>query len=142
MFAGALPFAACALLMAIGYEQLPVLGRIDLILSSYAFAIAAFMLGVYWGLCIGHLNSDKQSFSLMLLSNLLFLLAWFCFLLDINSIVFYAVLLYIFVKLLLIDRRLLAKGAIEKPYYQARFKVTIVVTISLLSAMFSLGLSF
>jgi hypothetical protein len=118
-YLGAIPFIVCACF------------RIsDLILLTYGLAIASFMAGTHWGLCLK--KSDKFTHGIFLASTVITLSAWFCYLLCSASI---CLLIFagIFISLMLIDYLLYRKNLESKDYFQLRLSITTIVVVSLLA---------
>lgn len=125
--AGAIPFALPALLYLFGISQLPLLGALQPIVSSYGLVILSFMAGVHWGQVI----HKPRWHLLLIISNVITLSGWFAFLTG-NATLLWCVLILGFVALLLVDRRLLAAGRITPAYWRLRMVVTIIVVTALL----------
>lgn len=125
--AGAIPFALPALLYLFGISQLPLLGALQPIVSSYGLVILSFMAGVHWGQVI----HKPRWHLLLIISNVITLSGWFTFLTG-NATLLWCVLILGFVALLLVDRRLLAAGMITPAYWRLRMVVTIIVVTALL----------
>ena len=123
-YAGTLPFAACAVLLAAGVPDLPALGSWAAIAAGYGLAIASFMAGVHWGTYL-HRAPDLP-LNLLLTSNAITVAVWLAFVfapvtvsLTITGLAFLA--------LLLIDYRLAGAGSITQAYVVLRRNVTLVV---------------
>lgn len=138
MVAGVVPFLGAAIALLAQVRDLPLLGSLEFLFLSYAFGICSFMLGSYWGLSLGQQGGEKDdSDKLMVLTNVTFLLAWFCWIFDVPKPILLVVFAFIFIKLLLIDRRLLAEHRIEAHYFRLRALVTSLVCLSLLLVLLS-----
>ncbi len=125
--AGAIPFALPALLYLFGMSQLPFLGELQPIVSSYGLVILSFMAGVHWGQVI---NKPRWHL-LLIISNVITLSGWFAFLTG-KATLLWCVLILGFMALLIVDRRLLVAGIITPAYWRLRMAVTAIVVISLL----------
>ncbi len=125
--AGAIPFALPALLYLFGISQLPRLGALQPIVSSYGLVILSFMAGVHWGQVI----HKPRWHLLLIISNVITLSGWFAFLIG-NATLLWCVLILGFVALLFVDRRLLAADMITPAYWRLRMAVTTIVVIALL----------
>jgi hypothetical protein len=132
-YAGTFPFIICVILLHYGVEALPLLGRVDLILSTYALVILSFMAGVHWGQHLG--QNDLWSRLLPLMSNAITLAGWFGFLLLKSGE--FAILCSIgFAALLWIDLRLWQSGYLSLKYITLRRNVTVIVIGSLITSVF------
>lgn len=129
-FAGVTPFLFCALLSLLGVNMLPPAGDIDLLANSYGLAIISFLAGIHWATFLYRQNEVRVN--LMVTSNVVFLLAWFAFMLapvDASLIVQFFAL----VVLLLIDRGLRARELIASHYYRVRLVATSLAGASLVA---------
>jgi len=132
---GALPFAAFSVLLALGVRQIPWLGNVSELLSSYSLVIAVFMCGIHWGQYLQ--QNDQQFVNLFLVSNILTVLLWFAYLLvPVRLFLIFA--LIVFIAILLIDTRLLARSLITASYFKTRLIVTSVVGVFLLLAIYAI----
>ena len=127
--AGTLPFVAGAALAFANIQDLPVLGATEALVISYGLAIVCFLTGTHWGMQI--VAETRAPGYLLILSNLLFLVAWIGYLL-LPAAGAALVLAGTFGILLLVDHRLLDYAVIERPYFQMRTLATIVAIVSLL----------
>lgn len=130
-FAGVLPFLAAFILLLVGENEIPFLGKTDAVISAYALVIVSFMAGSHWGL---HFNlSNTYRIYVPVLSNVFALLGWFAFL--ILPFAFFMIkCASLFCILLLIDTILLKEKVISRRYFQTRVLVTVLV-VPLLSLM-------
>ena len=135
-YAGALPFVACAGLLSLGVNSLPVLGATYDVLLVYALVINSFLAGAHWGQHLG--LSGVWSWRLPVFSNISAVLLWLGFLLAPTTLLL-ALFILNFAAMLLIDRRLLRAGIISEHYWQTRWRVSLVVIASLLVAGFAGG---
>jgi hypothetical protein len=134
-FAGTIPFIFCTLLLITGVQSLPLLGKVDHILSVYGLVISAFMAGSHWG---QHLNlNNKWKFYLPVFSNLAAVALWTGYIVF-NPQQFLIALVMSFVVLLLIDNKLFKAGIITMQYFRTRCLVTSIVVASLLVAWASI----
>jgi hypothetical protein len=127
-YAGVTPFLACALLPLIGISSLPPFGPLDQLVNSYGLAIVCFLAGIHWANYLN--NQDVLPFNLMISSNVVFLVAWFAYVLgELSwSLVIQIVALFI---LLLIDWRLKSAAVITAHYFRARFIATALASAAL-----------
>ena len=128
-FAGVTPFLAGALLPLAGIVSLPVLGPLDVLVSSYGLAIVSFLTGIHWATYL--YRQDEVPFNLMISSNVVFLAAWFAFVLASTGGALTAQLVALIV-LLLIDRGLQARGLISADYFRTRAIATILAAAAIL----------
>lgn len=128
-FAGTLPFVACALLPLAGVTSVGPLGRLDLLANSYGLAIVCFLAGIHWATALTH--SASMPFNLLVISNIVFLVTWFAYVLADTgwSLITQLVVLIV---LLLIDRQLASLALISRPYFQARLIATAIGSAALL----------
>jgi len=123
-FAGALPFIACAVLMALGFADAPVLGGYDNIAAAYVLTILSFMSGIHWGTYL--YRHSEISLNLFVTSNIVTIAGWIVFLiLPVQMMFFFSMIG--FATLLLIDHGLYKHGLITRPYYETRRNVTFIV---------------
>ena len=78
--AGVTPFVACALLPLIGIESIEPFGALDRLAAVYGLAIVSFLTGIHWATQI--YEPQQSPFNLLLASNVVFLFAWFAFVLG------------------------------------------------------------
>ena len=131
-YAGAAPFIACAALLSLGVNSLPILGATYDILLVYALVINTFLAGAHWG---QHLRrTDAWSRLLPILSNASAVLLWLGFLLLPEAAL---IVLFVanFVALLLVDHKLHQAGNISSDYWRTRCQVTLVVVLSLATTL-------
>ena len=128
-FAGALPFLACAVLLAAGITVVLPFGSIAQVANSYGLAITCFLAGIHWSIYLG--NQKDPPFNLLLSSNIVFLLVWIMYLIAGTelSLVTQAVAL---IALLIVDRSLANAAVISSHYFRTRVIVTAIATVSLL----------
>jgi hypothetical protein len=123
-YAGALPFIGCAVLQMIGIKEVPLLGNLKTVASSYGLTILSFMAGAHWG---QYLEGKRADVNLLIASNALTLTAWFGFLL-LPPLAFSVLLALLFAAAYLIDQQLHPQSA----YLTARRNVTLIVSASLI----------
>jgi hypothetical protein len=123
VFAGALPFIACTLLVL-----LPLLPAVDVraLFDSYALVILAFLCGAHWGQ--GIVARGTAPLNLFLVSNALVLLLWLAHAFLPATPFLLLVLLELWL-LLWIDRCLYASELIDQWYYITRIRITLIVAI-------------
>lgn len=127
-YAGVLPLLAATIASLIQLE----FSGLDYhrIILSYGAVIASFIAGIHWGL---YLLKDA-SMNLFVHSNVAVLLAWLAAVTGLWISVF--ILIFCFVYLLGIDKRLYSEGLIEGWYLRMRTVVSCIVI--LLLAVYSL----
>ncbi len=134
-FAGASPFVACAVLPWFGIDSLPLLGPLDLLASSYGFAIIAFLAGTHWSFQLQ--DASRTPLNLFVTSNFVFLAAFFAFVVaELRWALLAEVLAFLY--LLYVDFRLLKAGRTEAPYFRVRSIATSLACLSLLVILLSL----
>ncbi|MEM8983519.1 MAG: DUF3429 domain-containing protein, partial [Pseudomonadota bacterium] len=79
-FSGLLPFVVISAMLALGVSEVPIVGPLLPVLSSYALLIVAFMAGTHWGICVTS-NTPLRG-PIFLLSNAIALAAWFAHLIT------------------------------------------------------------
>lgn len=123
-YCGILPFLAAALVPII---QAGFLG-LDYthIILTYGAVIASFIAGIHWGL---YLFKDSPV-NLFVHSNIIALLAWFAVAASFSGSV--AILIFCFIYLLVIDKKLLNANIIESWYMHMRIIVSTSVILTLL----------
>jgi hypothetical protein len=130
--AGTLPFMACALLPLLGYDSIGRLGPLDEVVASYGLAIVCFLAGSHWGIFLSGRSAD--SLNLFIISNIIFLAAWFAY---IGAGVKLAIgtQILVFVTLLFIDLRLKQNLVISSVYFRVRSVATLIAVVSLLTVL-------
>ena len=129
-FAGAIPFIACAFLLMIDIETLPIFGSVADMLSAYGLVIASFMAGAHWGNHLGLEDDNKWAIRLPIYSNVIALGLWLGFL-SVSASSFIWLLVIGFISLLVIDASLHRAQIISHAYFKVRQYVTAIVVISL-----------
>ncbi len=133
--AGALPFAACALMPWVGIVEIPGLGRFDAIAAAYALTIASFMAGVHWGTYL--YCRDRASINLFVTSNVAAVAVWLGYLaLPRTGALLVAALT--FALLLAVDLRLYRAALIDRTYVRIRIVVTAIVLVCLVAVIAAL----
>lgn len=127
--AGVTPFVACALLPLVGIESIPAFGDLDRLAATYGLAIVSFLTGIHWATQI--YEPQESPFNLLLVSNVVFLLVWFAFVLGDLQIALGAQLVALLV-LLGIDRWLYTTGLLTRHYLNVRTVATSLAVVSLL----------
>lgn len=127
--AGVTPFLACALLPFIGITELPSVGPLNELANSYAMAIVCFLTGIHWATYL--YRQHEVALNLMAMSNIVFLFAWFAYVLSATAVSLGAQLVALVV-LLLIDGKLKADGLISAHYFRTRSIATALAVGSLL----------
>ncbi len=133
-YAGALPFLACALLPYAGIRDIPLLGSVEQALVSYGLAIASFMAGTLWAARLREPAGNAPPW--LLLSNAFVLAAWISALAA-PAFVALAVQALVFLFLLWADSRLFAVGLIGRDYWVLRQRISAIVVLALLVALFT-----
>ncbi len=131
MITGALPFAACALLIATGTTALPFLGPLDRLATLFGLAIICFLTGVHWATQLYAKN--PLSLNLFLVSNAVFLAVLIAYVLDLQWAI--ATQLAAFPLLLAIDHRLRGHGLLARDYLRPRSFATAIAWFSLLTIL-------
>ena len=128
--AGALPFALAAAAALAGVETLPLAGTPARLIITYGFGIVSFLTGIHWAT---HLfASARAPMNLYVLSNIVFLAAWFALLAgDTRSAV--VTQSVAFALLLAVDYALLRRNVIESHYFRMRAGATLVAVLSLMT---------
>jgi hypothetical protein len=130
IYAGAIPFILCALLLGTDIQEIPELGSVKSILSVYGLVIASFLTGSHWGQCL-QLQANQQGIFFLVLSNLIALFICLSFLiLSFKALM--AALIASFILLLAIDYRIFQLQLITAHYFQIRCLVSAAVIISLI----------
>lgn len=126
--AGVTPFVACALLPLIGIDSIEPFGALDRLAAIYGLAIVSFLTGIHWATQIYEL--PESTFNLLLVSNAVFLFAWFAYVLGSLDVALIAQLIALLV-LLGIDRWLYTTGLITRHYLSVRTAATSLAAVSL-----------
>lgn len=127
--AGTVPFMACAVLPLVGVESVPYLGPLDGVAASYGLAIVCFLAGAHWGIYLSGRSAD--SLNLFVISNVIFLAAWFAYI-GVNLNLAIGVQVLAFFTLLFIDLRLKQSEVISAAYFRVRSAATLIAVIALL----------
>jgi hypothetical protein len=127
--AGVTPFVACALLPLIGIESIEPFGALDRLAAVYGLAIVSFLTGIHWATQI--YEPQQSPFNLLLASNVVFLFAWFAFVLGSLNVALGAQIVALLV-LLGVDRWLHTTGLITRHYLTVRTAATTMASVSLL----------
>jgi len=133
-YAGVSPFVACALLPLAGIVSVPPFGPLDQLVNSYGLAIVCFLSGIHWANYLA--NKDDLPFNLMISSNVVFLLAWFGFVLGDLSVSL-TIQIVCFAALLFVDWHLRSAGTITAEYFRVRFTATSLAIASLTVVLLS-----
>lgn len=128
MLAGLIPFMAGAIAILLGVESWWLIKDVETSFALYCLAIASFMAGIYWGVA----HSDPSATHLLLLSNLMVLLPWIAFVVLGSGSVFYAVLAYVFLRQLLLDRKLRHQDVFDERYLRDRYFIAVPVSLLML----------
>lgn len=127
--AGVTPFVACALLPLMGIVAIEPFGPLDQLAAVYGLAIVSFLTGIHWATQI--YKPEDSPFNLLLISNAVFLFAWFAYVLGSLEIALGAQLIALLV-LLGVDRKLYSIALISRHYLGVRSVVTSLAVLSLL----------
>lgn len=138
VYAGSLPFIACALLAWMG----PIAGMPEVdpvaVAIGYGAVIASFIAGIHWAV---HLFSGARGGdNLLIASNVVALVAWGALL--IGGMWGLALLIACFAALFALDRRLHSRGIWPLWFFRLRRNITAIVTCALLvtiAAALSIG---
>lgn len=130
IFAGAIPFVLCAILITIGIDVIPVLGKTEYVLSLYGLVIASFMAGAHWGNHLGLADDNSWAVKLPIFSNIIALALWLGFL-TLSTVGFVWLLIVGFIAMLVIDYGLYQARIISDKYFTVRKYVTLIVVVSL-----------
>ncbi|MDN5566988.1 MAG: DUF3429 domain-containing protein [Psychrobacter sp.] len=136
-FAGTIPFIACAVLIIIGVNIVPILGSVTRILTVYGLVIATFMAGAQWGNHLSLADNSSWAVRLPIVSNIVALALWLGFL-TLSTKGFIWLLIVSFISLLIIDYGLNNARIIDDKYFTVRKYVTLIVIASLLVAVVQL----
>ena len=129
-FAGASPFVACAVLPWFGVESVPILGPLDRLANSYGLAIIAFLAGTHWSFQLQ--NPSRTPFNLFVTSNVVFLVAFFAFVIaELRWALLVEVVAFLY--LLYVDFRLRQVELTEHSYFGVRSIATSLACLSLLA---------
>lgn len=128
--AGVTPFVGCALLLLMGVTAVEPLGALDRLAAVYGLAIVSFLTGIHWATQI--YEPQDSPFNLLIVSNVVFLVVGFAFVLGDTDVALSAQGMAMLV-LLAIDRRLYGNGLITRHYLQIRFAATSLAVVSLLA---------
>lgn len=126
--AGALPFAACAILSLAGVVAVAPFGGLDTVLASYGLAIICFLAGTHWAAYL--FEGPVTRANLYLVSNAVLLAVWFAYLLVgidwvlVTQIVALAILYFV-------DRRLHFADVVSADYLRARAIATGIAAVSI-----------
>lgn len=128
-FAGASPFVACAALPWFGIVSLPFLGPLDALANTYGLAIIAFLAGSHWSFQLQ--DGSRTPFNLFVTSNIVFLVAFFAFVIaDLRWALLTEVLAFLY--LLYVDLRLHRVDLTTGSYFRVRSAATSLACLSLL----------
>jgi hypothetical protein len=127
--AGTTPFIAGALLPLLGYDSLPHLGPVDMLVASYGLAIVCFLAGAHWGIYLS--GRSDHLLNLFVTSNAIFLAVWFAY---VGAGVQAAIGMQIvaLLALLRIDFRLKSGDVISATYFRVRTAASLIAIVSLL----------
>ena len=128
--AGVTPFVACALLPLVGISELEPLGPLDRVAAVYGLSIVSFLAGIHWATQL--YEPQESRVNLLLASNVVFLFAWFAFVLGDVDFAIGAQVLALLV-LLGVDRWLHGTGLISRHYLNVRSTATGLAVLSLLA---------
>ena len=111
-----------------GIAAIPPFGPLDQLVNSYGLAIVCFLSGIHWANYLA--NKDELPFNLMVSSNVIFLLAWFGFVVGELSTSL-AIQIVSLAVLLFIDWRLKTVEVITTHYFRVRLTATSLAIASL-----------
>ena len=127
--AGTTPFIAGALLPLLGYDSLPHLGPVDMLVASYGLAIVCFLAGAHWGTFLA--GRSVSSLNLFVTSNAIFLAAWFAYV-GAGVQAGIGMQIVALLALLRIDFRLKSGDVISATYFRVRTAASLIAIVSLL----------
>lgn len=148
MALGLSPFVFSVILITFGVDELFSIINTKKIAALYSLVIVSFMAGVVWGINLPIASPEmiqkSTPYSLgsnkfFYISNILTLLVWLTYLAAPDSKTFFTASLLCFLYFLLIDRQFYNVGIIKKNYLRLRVLVTTVVSMCLLSIIFSIS---
>lgn len=131
VYAGSLPFLACALLSWMG--PIVVMPEVDpvAVAIGYGAVIASFIAGIHWAV---HLFAGARGGdNLLIASNVVALIAWGALL--IGGAWGLALLIACFAALFALDRRLHRRGIWPLWFFRLRRNITAIVTTALLATL-------
>ena len=129
-----MPFLACALLPAAGFDAIEPFGRLDELASNYGMAILCFLTGIHWATQL--YAREKVPFNLFTGSNVVFLAVWIAYVASSLTWAL-ATQLVAFPLLLAVDFQLQQRGLISRHYLRMRFIATALACFSLLFILVS-----
>ncbi len=146
-YMGTLPFIACAILMAIGMNDLsaihPFMPSTSMLAHSYGVIIVCFVVGMQWGLILpktSHNDDEtlkKHASRLLILTNIIALIAWISMMIP-NAFIGIFICMMCFTSSLYLDYRCKKLSLICGHVFKHRIRVTSIVVISLLIVLFFL----
>ena len=127
-FAGAAPFAICAVLPLVGISSVAPFGDLARLAAVYGLAILAFICGTHWTLQLT--RPGRTPFNLFYSSNAIFLAVGFAFVTLSET---WALLAQVvaFLALLFVDRHLQNRELLTRDYFRVRAIATTVACLSL-----------
>ena len=125
---GTLPFIICTLFFISPSSNIGTTAWVEMALHSYGLVIVTFMCGTHWGLYL--FTHPQCSINLFIISNLITLVCWFCYLSEHGTIILLSQICA-FIVLLAIDRHLQQKEIIHMDYYKTRRNITAIVVLTL-----------
>ncbi len=130
-FAGALPFiaAAIALALAPAVASAPIWQAV----LGYGAVIASFVSGMHWGLFV--YRDRKMPLNLFISSNICALAAWAALLVT-SLAVALSLLIAVFAALFVIDHVLWRAGSHQRWFYQLRAAISVIVIVALGGMLF------
>ena len=130
--AGAVPFAAAAVLPLVRVDRVGPLRDAASVAASYGLAIVCFLAGAHWATFL--YEKSNLPMNLFVWSNVIVLGVWFPYLLaPVDAAI--AAQIVAFAALLAIDYRLLAIDVIEAHYFRTRSTATAIAIFSLLTIL-------
>ena len=113
------------------FIPLPLINEIDpsFFALTYSAAIISFLCGIHWAIYL--FFSARCSQNLLIISNFITLISWFCLILSPKEVCLFIQSLC-FLYLLIIDTKLYKEEILPKWFYYLRRNATLIVTITLL----------
>lgn len=127
-YSGIIPLIASIILF---FTPIPLLREINPVLFAltYSAVIISFLCGIHWVIYL--FFSAKCSQNLLIISNIVTLISWFCVILS-PKVAYLLIQSACFIYLLIIDIKLYKEDILPKWFYYLRRNATLLVIIILL----------